>query len=296
MKSKYNSIGLATLVLAALALMPFTEVSAQNLLTNPDFETGDLTGWDLVGPFGSQTVGAPLIGAQSGAFAVNLTAPSDGVPEVSQGIFGMPTSIPASPGDEFYLSGYMLTEVALPPVGTGATFGLLKIVFEDEFGTDLNPASVSVGQPNASFPGVESLPFLNGDSPVNEWVFTEAQGVAPAGTVSVAFLLLNVDFGNSANHPMWFDNISATKVVPGSPGDFDSDNDVDGRDFLEWQKGNSPNGTSGVSVDSGDLAVWQGAYGTPLTAATTAVPEPNSLILLLGLGVFGVVNRGQRAR
>jgi hypothetical protein len=40
-------------------------------------------------------------------------------------------------------------------------------------------------------------------------------------------------------------------------GDFDGDGDVDGRDFLRWQRGNSPN-----PLSSGDLALWQEQYGT----------------------------------
>jgi hypothetical protein len=42
--------------------------------------------------------------------------------------------------------------------------------------------------------------------------------------------------------------------------------DVDGRDFLIWQRNPSV----------GDLADWQTYYGTGTLAAATAVPEPNS--------------------
>jgi hypothetical protein len=38
--------------------------------------------------------------------------------------------------------------------------------------------------------------------------------------------------------------------------DFDNDGDVDGRDFLRWQRGDSPN-----PLSSGDLALWQEQYG-----------------------------------
>jgi fibronectin-binding autotransporter adhesin len=63
-------------------------------------------------------------------------------------------------------------------------------------------------------------------------------------------------------------------------GDFDNDGDVDGRDFLIWQRGGSPNGAT-----AGDLAQWQANYGTtPLTAAvtasSTAVPEPGTMGLV----------------
>jgi hypothetical protein len=199
-------------IMVIIAVLPMSGIANAELLTNGDFEIGDLTGWNL-GP-GDLSVGAPGIGAQSGNFAARLNSPADGVPTIDQGSFGgLNGIIPASPGQEFNLSGYMLTETALPAVGTGATFGLFKIVFEDAAGNDLEPASVSIGQFGpAANPGVEALAFLNGDSPVNTWIFSEAQGVAPAGTVSVQFIAINVDFGNGANHPMWYDDISATLI------------------------------------------------------------------------------------
>jgi hypothetical protein len=61
-------------------------------------------------------------------------------------------------------------------------------------------------------------------------------------------------------------------------GDFDADDDVDGRDFLAWQRGNSPN-----PLSASDLADWQGNYGFGTLAATTAVPEPSCLALRWGL-------------
>lgn len=53
-----------------------------------------------------------------------------------------------------------------------------------------------------------------------------------------------------------------------SPGDFDNDGDVDGRDFLVWQRGGSPN-----PLSSGDLALWQSNYAAPLAAEVASVPN-----------------------
>ena len=63
----------------------------------------------------------------------------------------------------------------------------------------------------------------------------------------------------------------------GTDGDFDNDGDVDGRDFLVWQRGNSPN-----PLSAGDLAAWQGAYGMGGLSAVT-VPEPTTLCCCLDL-------------
>ena len=57
-----------------------------------------------------------------------------------------------------------------------------------------------------------------------------------------------------------------------TPGDFDLDGDVDGQDFLLWQR------NPGV----GDLADWEANYGAPSLSAAVAgaVPEPASAVLL----------------
>ncbi len=69
-------------------------------------------------------------------------------------------------------------------------------------------------------------------------------------------------------------------------GDFDNDGDIDGADFLRWQR------------DLGDaqsLADWQASYGSgdlAASSATNAVPEPGTVILfLIGLLSLSQVRR-----
>jgi hypothetical protein len=64
-------------------------------------------------------------------------------------------------------------------------------------------------------------------------------------------------------------SIGVLSVSAGIPGDFDADGDVDGRDFLVWQR----------NPAVGDLSDWQTNYGVgALTAASTAVPEPGTML------------------
>ena len=52
-------------------------------------------------------------------------------------------------------------------------------------------------------------------------------------------------------------------------GDFDVDGDVDGNDFLVWQRGGSPNPNSAA-----DLALWRANFGSTGVATTNSIPEP----------------------
>jgi hypothetical protein len=75
---------------------------------------------------------------------------------------------------------------------------------------------------------------------------------------------------------------AAPAFPPTNPGDFDGDDDVDGRDFLAWQRGESPNAFSAA-----DLAEWQGAYNGGMLSAVS-VPEPNAVLLTL-FGSLGML-------
>ncbi len=77
-------------------------------------------------------------------------------------------------------------------------------------------------------------------------------------------------------------------TLPVSPeGDFDGDLDVDGADFLSWQR-NSGGAT--------DLGLWEGGFGTTSAEATvSAVPEPTTA-LLSGFAALALALRSMRRR
>lgn len=74
------------------------------------------------------------------------------------------------------------------------------------------------------------------------------------------------------------------------PGDYwVGDGDVDGTDFLRWQRAQSPNGGS-----PGDLATWLANYGTALSgplSGSASIPEPDSVTLLFGICLMQGVRR-----
>ena len=95
-----------------------------------------------------------------------------------------------------------------------------------------------------------------------------------------------------------------TAPVGGVGGDFDDDDDVDGSDFLIWQRGLGVGTThaegdadhSGV-IDGADLTIWQNQFGGPPSASATvaAIPEPaSSLLVAVAMSTF-VVLYGRRS-
>lgn len=74
----------------------------------------------------------------------------------------------------------------------------------------------------------------------------------------------------------------------GQPGDFDFDTDVDGNDFLVWQRG------LGTTHTADDLTTWRNNFGAGAVAAAGAVPEPSSALLAIGAAVLLASRRLRR--
>lgn len=84
-------------------------------------------------------------------------------------------------------------------------------------------------------------------------------------------------------------------ALPGLPGDFDSDLDVEGADFLAWQRGVSTSANAQISdgdanfdeiVDGEDLEIWELGFGTVLSPSVTAVPEPTSMLQMVLVAII----------
>jgi hypothetical protein len=98
--------------------------------------------------------------------------------------------------------------------------------------------------------------------------------------------LTGVPANNTVNNvprarPATWDMISMGTV---ENADFDGDGDVDGADFLTWQRNVGTNGGQSQgnangqgAIDGADLAIWKAQFGpgTPVSA----IPEPNALAL-----------------
>lgn len=126
----------------------------------------------------------------------------------------------------------------------------------------------------------------------NNWVSNQnwqehtLSAIAPPGTMEVRVRASMIDGVSnpdlsvpySFNMSAFVDGFSLTASTPSfSPGDFDMDGDVDGQDFLIWQR----------NPVIGNLSDWENHFGSVgFLAASTAVPEPNSL---LGLSLLAML-------
>jgi hypothetical protein len=182
----------------------------------------------------------------------------------------------------------MLTQNTLP---TNATFGLLKIVWSDGV-NDLAPVTITIGQagPSAN-PGIEALAHLDSSSTPNTWQFTQARGVAPAGTTEVKMFALFVDQSAGTGY---FDDLQATLIPPqlAVPGDYNNNKVVDAADYVLWRdslgapkEASINNNGDGGGITASDYTYWRTRFGNTSGAGagsvSAAVPEPASFVLLM---------------
>jgi hypothetical protein len=109
------------------------------------------------------------------------------------------------------------------------------------------------------------------------------------GNINLTFnlSLSTNDAGAGYSFDLLFGN--STVVEPGLAADFDADGDVDGNDFLAWQRGLGAGTTVAQGdadgdgmVDADDLAIWTSEFGMVDAGnlATFAAPEPSGAVLL----------------
>lgn len=96
-----------------------------------------------------------------------------------------------------------------------------------------------------------------------------------------------------------FDNLTVTDVpVAGLPGDFNSNGNVDAADYATWRK-NSANAPlpndGGAATQSDRYTLWRANFGKPPGSGSglggSAVPEPNSLLLIVCASFYWLMRR-----
>jgi hypothetical protein len=139
--------------------------------------------------------------------------------------------------------------------------------------------------------------LLDGYAPVEGDVFELFGFASASGSFSFSLPSLTEGLDWDTSELLISGELSVIESIM-EDADFDGDGDVDGRDFLIWQRGfglteqennllGDANGDG--NVDAGDLEIWQTQYADSgeLSASQTAVPEPaTSLLVALAVGAW----------
>lgn len=190
MKIPANTIGAVACVAAVSFIL---SAQAQNLLTDPGFESGGVSSaWSTFnGAAFSQNY------AHSGSWSMD---------DNGLGGFGVPGSfqtLSTVAGDAYDLTGFGLTPTE---PGTGTTFGALQITFfSGPNGTGSNLGTVETSPGNAQLSNE-----INSSSPTGVWIPLDTGiATAPAGAQSLQVFTIVVD-QNPAN--VYFDDITLSQV------------------------------------------------------------------------------------
>jgi hypothetical protein len=161
--------------------------------------------------------------------------------------------------------------------------GLLMAINNSNTGGVNAGSGAATGNPGSVLTGIEfSVPLAvlgNLASEIKIAAFIGNGGYTHISNqfAGIGVLQANLGSPSSVNLANVAGNQFVSVAVPS--GDFDGDGNIDGRDFLTWQRNNG---------SAADLAIWQEQYGSsgPLSAATS-IPEPSTatvLFLLIAAG------------
>ena len=136
------------------------------------------------------------------------------------------------------------------------------------------------------------------------WVYNPAG--TKISTIPVPGRPTNVEFGPDETTLFITSGSSLYKIglnIPELPSaDFDGDGDIDGKDFLAWQRGFGTGATKSTGdanndgiVNAADLVIWQNQFDTAPLREILAVPEPGSISMALGW-FFLVASRNARRK
>jgi autotransporter-associated beta strand protein len=226
------------------------------------------------------------------------------------------TSIKVFGGSEFNFTGGVLHATSFTgsftnaggTLAPGASTGTMSIIndYTQTAGVlQIEIAGASAGQfdalsvtGNVTLGGVLDVDLLSGFTPAlgQSWKIIDVggaltgsfAGLLPGGVVgNFGGTILSVNYNGGDGNDVF--------LRTSRPGDFDFDGNVDGQDFLLWQRGASPN-----PLSAADLADWQMNFGaTSIAATATTVPEPAAGVLAMLAAVAllrpGIVARRNRA-
>lgn len=250
---------------------------------NGSFEAGEgsLASWSAFGNAVQNVQTHHEAPALDGSETLKLYGQFNG----GQNFSGIEQGISVSPGDSIAATANALIRSEDDIVGSNAVF--MKFDYYSDFGGKFG---------SSSYLGESSFVVLADAATANDaWVAHDLMDTVPAGAVEarLVFVFSQPELDSGAIH---IDDISFENLDLEPDADANSDGDVDGADFLTWQRGlGASDGTSvaigdfdydGVVAD-GDLAAWEASFADQSEVAAVGVPEPTSgMLIALAIIVF----------
>ncbi len=256
-----------------------------------------------------------IVNISGGSFGSNFVAGTDGVVLLHGGSIG--NDAVAELGSTFYIAGGAVGNNFEARTGSEINFfsGSVGDDFSVGVGAVLNVAGGTIGKRFAAYDGssvnlfvtelsVNGVPIeLSSGAPVEieigETSLLEpvlVRGLLADGT-SIEWQLTQSEIATIFVPDLnYFHRRARLFATLPLPGDMDFDGDVDGADFLRWQRGGSPD-----FLSAEDLADWGDNFSVEailLSASSTSTPEPTSFLLatLAGLFALGTTSRRKVSR
>lgn len=257
------------IVVTMLVLSVLAGNSSANILLNPGFEVGtgdDATDWlQVAGPSGSTTRSNAM--PNSGSFSAymmadhinNPAAPTPYSVEQTQPVGSIDNTL-----------NYNLSFSAKVDSLNFDGFDMFyQILWLDQDASD-----------GGGVRGETLTPLIPAGINTEYQTFGLSDMDVPDGTDSFQFRIqLSPGAVEGIANGLYVDDVDLSPITDQTAGDFDFDGDVDGADFLVWQR------TDGTTTG---LNEWQTNLAAPLSAlqVVSAVPEPSTLMLLLASSTF----------
>lgn len=253
-----------------------------SVFKNGNFEAqdGSLASWST---FGSVATTNPNVQVHNeavydGSAALKLFGQFSG----SLNYSGVEQGISVSPGDNISASLNALTRGADSIAGTNNHVDV-KFDYYSEFGGRYG---------SSSYLSSKTITVADGSSENDSWMEAELTDVAPAGAVEARLVVYFVQPNNEGG-AVHVDDVQFVNLDLELDADADGNGQVDGTDFLKWQRGWGFDDATSVSdgdfnfdgiVNGLDLAVWESQYSafSPAVAAIL-VPEPGSGLMAAAL-------------
>ncbi len=239
-----------------------------------DFDNPTLRPFDVFSPSG---------------FVIRLN--SGGGPVTQTGVterFGFFTTFGFNSGNWSITDSAGLSDLGLPSTQTtsGATLHF-TLTSDESYSLEIFP--LTGGAPLAATTGMLAGVGSGPIDTIEVLMFENGSGNGIPGPASQP----------SGEREFFFNNLSVESATEGN-ADYDDDGDVDGTDFLIWQRtlGSetelAADGDQSGKVDAADLALWKIPFGaSATTTGVGAVPEPAGTTMALGaaLALFAFSRR-----